>query len=286
MSRNATVWALLLTLALLVGPAWTTVAQFREREITGTVVDDAKKPLIGATVVIDGKKAYAITDAKGRYQIKAAKGDVLQFAFLGMLSQKAVVGEKDVINIQMVADVVGVNEVVVVGYGVQNRRDITTAISSVTPDNLQDMPLFDINSALSGQAAGVNVISASGSPGGGADIQIRGLSTLSADTAPLYVIDGVVMQNDTSLESGPFSFINPADVASIEILKDAASAAIYGSRASNGVVLLTTTSGSKGHRCTFAREEAGHVRAIHRPRAGGNTNCLNLAQIHLLTELA
>lgn len=246
MSRNATVWALLLTLALLVGPAWTTVAQFREREITGTVVDDAKKPLIGATVVIDGKKAYAITDAKGRYQIKAAKGDVLQFAFLGMLSQKAVVGEKDVINIQMVADVVGVNEVVVVGYGVQNRRDITTAISSVTPDNLQDMPLFDVNSALSGQAAGVNVISASGSPGGGADIQIRGLSTLSADTAPLYVIDGVVMQNDTSLESGPFSFINPADVASIEILKDAASAAIYGSRASNGVVLITTKSGSKG----------------------------------------
>lgn len=257
MSRNATVWVFLSALVLFVTLHRDGYSQSRGNTISGVVVDDTKKPLVGATVVIEGKKAHAITDAKGRYQITASQGDILQFNFLGMLPQKIVVGEKKVINVQMVTDAVGVNEVVVVGYGVQNRRDVTTAISSVTPDNLQDMPLFDINQAMSGQAAGVNVISASGSPGGGADIQIRGLSTLSADTSPLYVVDGVVLQMDTDLESGPFSFINPADVASIEILKDAAAAAIYGSRASNGVVLITTKSGTTGQARVRVSVKAG-----------------------------
>ena len=244
-SRKATVWALLLTIGLFVTPNFT-VAQPRGKTISGTVVDDAKKPLVGATVVVEGKNANAITDIHGHYQITASRGDMLVFNFLGMHPQKIAVGSQTVIDVQMLTDAVGVDEVVVVGYGVQNRRDVTTSISSVTPDKLQDMPLFDINQAMSGQAAGVNVISASGSPGGGADIQIRGLSTLSADTSPLYVVDGVVLQLGSDLESGPFSFINPADVASIEILKDAAAAAIYGSRASNGVVLITTKSGETG----------------------------------------
>ena len=243
-SRKAAVWALLLAIGLFATPI--TVAQPRGKTISGTVVDDAKKPLVGATVVVEGKNANAITDIHGHYQITALRGDMLVFNFLGMHPQKIAVGSQTVIDVQMLTDAVGVDEVVVVGYGVQNRRDVTTSISSVTPDKLQDMPLFDINQAMSGQAAGVNVISASGSPGGGADIQIRGLSTLSADTSPLYVVDGVVLQLGSDLESGPFSFINPADVASIEILKDAAAAAIYGSRASNGVVLITTKSGETG----------------------------------------
>lgn len=246
MSRNAAVWALLLTIGIILVSIPASVAQPRGKTISGTVVDDAKKPLVGATVVVEGKKANAITNTQGRYEITASRGDVLVFNYLGMHPQKIVLGSQTVVDVQMLTDVVGVDEVVVVGYGVQNRRDITTAISSVTPDKLQDMPLFDINQAMSGQAAGVNVISASGSPGGGADIQIRGLSTLSADTSPLYVVDGVVLQLGSNLESGPFSFINPADVASIEILKDAAAAAIYGSRASNGVVLITTKNGETG----------------------------------------
>ncbi len=159
MSRNATVWVFLSALVLFVTLHRDGYSQSRGNTISGVVVDDTKKPLVGATVVIEGKKAHAITDAKGRYQITASQGDILQFNFLGMLPQKITVGEKKVINVQMVTDAVGVNEVVVVGYGVQNRRDVTTAISSVTPDNLQDMPLFDINQAMSGQAAGVNVIS-------------------------------------------------------------------------------------------------------------------------------
>ena len=222
------------------------VAQPRGKTISGTVVDDAQNPLVGVTVVVEGKKANAITNVHGRYEITASRGDVLVFNYLGMHPQKIAVTNQTVVDVQMVTNMVGVDEIVVVGYGVQNRRDITTAISSVSPDKLQDMPLFDINQAMSGQAAGVNVISASGAPGGGTDIQIRGLSTLSADTSPLYVVDGVVLQLGSSLEEGPFSFINPADVASIEILKDAAAAAIYGSRASNGVVLITTKNGEKG----------------------------------------
>lgn len=239
--------SIILSILLMIVPfQYEGYSQSRERTITGAVIDDTEKPLAGATVMIKGEKTYAVTDENGHYQIKASTGDILEFSFLGMLPQKIAVGEKSVIDVRMITDAIGVNEVVVVGYGVQNRRDITTAISSVTPDNLSDMPLFDVTQALSGQAAGVNVISASGSPGGGADIQIRGLSTLSADTSPLYVIDGVVFQLGNSLEAGPFSFINPADIASIEILKDAAAASIYGSRASNGVVLITTKSGSSG----------------------------------------
>ena len=169
-SRKAAVWALLLAIGLFVTPI--TVAQPRGKTISGTVVDDAKKPLVGATVVVEGKNANAITDIHGHYQITASRGDMLVFNFLGMHPQKIAVGSQTVIDVQMLTDAVGVDEVVVVGYGVQNRRDVTTSISSVTPDKLQDMPLFDINQAMSGQAAGVNVISASGSPGGGADIQI------------------------------------------------------------------------------------------------------------------
>nr|MBE6190977.1 TonB-dependent receptor [Rikenellaceae bacterium] len=246
LSQNVAVWALLLAIGMFVSSLTMAVAQPRGKTISGTVVDDAQNPLVGVTVVVEGKKANAITNVHGRYEITASRGDVLVFNYLGMHPQKIAVTNQKVVDVQMVTNMVGVDEIVVVGYGVQNRRDITTAISSVSPDKLQDMPLFDINQAMSGQAAGVNVISASGAPGGGTDIQIRGLSTLSADTSPLYVVDGVVLQLGSSLEEGPFSFINPADVASIEILKDAAAAAIYGSRASNGVVLITTKNGEKG----------------------------------------
>ena len=246
LSQNVAVWALLLAIGMFVSSLTMAVAQPRGKTISGTVVDDAQNPLVGVTVVVEGKKANAITNVHGRYEITASRGDVLVFNYLGMHPQKIAVTNQTVVDVQMVTNMVGVDEIVVVGYGVQNRRDITTAISSVSPDKLQDMPLFDINQAMSGQAAGVNVISASGAPGGGTDIQIRGLSTLSADTSPLYVVDGVVLQLGSSLEEGPFSFINPADVASIEILKDAAAAAIYGSRASNGVVLITTKNGEKG----------------------------------------
>lgn len=245
LSQNVAVWALLLAIGMFVSSLMA-VAQPRGKTISGTVVDDAQNPLVGVTVVVEGKKANAITNVHGRYEITASRGDVLVFNYLGMHPQKIAVTNQTVVDVQMVTNMVGVDEIVVVGYGMQNRRDITTAISSVSPDKLQDMPLFDINQAMSGQAAGVNVISASGAPGGGTDIQIRGLSTLSADTSPLYVVDGVVLQLGSSLEEGPFSFINPADVASIEILKDAAAAAIYGSRASNGVVLITTKNGEKG----------------------------------------
>lgn len=219
---------------------------YGNKEVSGIVTDDGGEPLAGVAVTIEGKKLYALTDNGGKYSIKAFSGDVLLFEYMGMLPQKVKIGSQQTVNIKMIQDAVSLDEIVVVGYGVQNKRDITTSISTVTPEKMIDMPINDINQALIGQAAGVNVTSASGSPGGGFDIQIRGMSTLGADSSPLYVVDGVVLPQDMNLESGPFSFINPADVASIEILKDAASAAIYGSRASNGVVLITTKGGKVG----------------------------------------
>ena len=223
------------------------VASFADgTAVTGTVTDDNEEPLAGVAVTIDGKKTYSLTDTDGHYSINALTGDVLVFEYLGMHTQKIKVGSSKIIDVKMIPDAIGLDEVVVVGYGIQNKRDITTSISSVSVDKLEEMPINDINQALIGQAAGVNVTSASGSPGGGFDIQIRGMSTLGADSSPLYVVDGVVLPQETNLESGAFSFINPADVASIEILKDAAAAAIYGSRASNGVVLITTKQGTVG----------------------------------------
>ena len=221
-------------------------AQSNENKVSGTVKDDNGEPLVGVAVTVDGKKEYALTDDSGLYSIEARTGDVLVFEFLGMVSQKIKLGTSKILDVTMIEDALKLDDVVVVGYGVQNKRDITTSISSVSPDEMKNLPINDINQALIGQAAGVNVTSVSGTPGGGFDIQIRGMSTLGADSSPLYVVDGVVLPQETSLESGPFSFINPSDVASVEILKDAAAAAIYGSRASNGVVLITTKTGTAG----------------------------------------
>ncbi len=216
------------------------------KEISGIVTDEAGVPLPQVTVVVEGTNVSSLTAGNGRYKIAAAQGKTLVFNLAGMNPLKIRVGAQSTINATMTPNVVGLEDVVVVGYGAQNKRDITTAISSINPDKLQDMPLIDISQVLMGQAAGVNVTSATGSPGGGFDIQIRGMSTLGADNNPLYVIDGVVLQVGTDYESDPLSFINPSDIESIEILKDAAAAAIYGSRASNGVVLITTKAGSIG----------------------------------------
>src|SRR5690606_34823597 len=143
-------------------------------------------------------------------------------------------------------DVAELDEVVVVGYGVQKKGDLTGAISSVKAEEFEDNPIADINQAMMGRVAGVNVINNSGTPGGGLDIQIRGLSTIGAGGNSLSVVDGNIIQVGMDAESGPLTFLNPSDIESMEILKDASAAAIYGARASNGVVVITTKSGKEG----------------------------------------
>lgn len=223
-----------------------TYGQIGGSQIVGRVIDESGEPLIGVNVIVEGRNRGVVTDSEGKYKIAVSPNDVLLFQYVGMEPVRVLVGNQSQIDITMRSSDTELDAVVVIGYGVQQKRDVTSAISSVSSDAFKDLPVTDINQALLGQVAGVDVTNSSGLPGGGLDIKIRGLSTIGSDSNPLYVVDGIIMQSDMESELGVMSFINPGDIESIEILKDAAAASIYGSRASNGVVLITTKSGSVG----------------------------------------
>jgi len=205
--------------------------------IKGVVTDQKNSSsLPGLTVLVKGTSVGTVTDIDGNYSIMASDKDVLVFSFVGYTKKEVVVGNQTSINVTLVEDVMGLDEVVVTGYGVQKKSDLTGAVSSVSGENLTKMPMANIEQALQGQAAGVNITSKSGRPGEGVDIKIRGISSING-TQPLVIVDGV---------SGDLSNLNPNDIASIEVLKDASSAAIYGSTGGNGVILVTTKKGSVG----------------------------------------
>jgi TonB-linked SusC/RagA family outer membrane protein len=205
--------------------------------IRGTVVDAKNSaPLPGLTVVVKGTTVGAVTDIDGKYSITASSKDILVFSFIGYSNQEIPVGDKTAIDVKLTEDVFGLDEVVVTGYGVQKKSDLTGAVSSVTGEQLSKLPAANIDQALQGQAAGVNITQKSGRPGEAVDIQIRGISSING-TQPLVIIDGI---------SGDINNINPADIASIEVLKDASSAAIYGATGGNGVILITTKKGTAG----------------------------------------
>lgn len=205
--------------------------------IRGTVVDAKNSsPLPGLTVIVKGTTVGAVTDIDGKYSINASSKDILVFSFIGYSNQEIPVGDKTAIDVKLTEDVFGLDEVVVTGYGVQKKSDLTGAVSSVTGEQLSKLPTANIDQALQGQAAGVNITQKSGRPGEAVDIQIRGISSING-TQPLVIIDGI---------SGDINNINPADIASIEVLKDASSAAIYGATGGNGVILITTKKGSAG----------------------------------------
>jgi TonB-linked SusC/RagA family outer membrane protein len=205
--------------------------------IKGTVTDQkTSNSLPGLTVVVKGTSVGTVTDIDGKFSIMASEKDVLEFSFIGYSKKEVVVGNQTTINISMSEDVMGLDEVVVTGYGVQKKSDLTGAVSSVSGEALNKLPTATIDQALQGQAAGVNITAKSGRPGEAVDIQIRGISSING-TQPLVIIDGV---------SGDLNAINPGDIESIEVLKDASSAAIYGATGGNGVILVTTKKGSAG----------------------------------------
>jgi len=213
--------------------------QTQQGKITGKVTDSKGLPLPGVSVVIKGATQGTITDAEGNYALdKMPAGASLVFSFVGMKSQEIVPGGKSVINISMEEENIGINEVVAIGYGTQKKRDITGAVSTVNSDDLSKIPVAGLDKALQGQVAGVMVTQSYGSPGAGIQVRIRGIGTIS-DSDPLYVIDGVPTKESIN------SF-NTNDIESISILKDASAAAIYGARAANGVVLITTKKGKSG----------------------------------------
>lgn len=203
--------------------------------ISGTVVDESGFPLIGVNVLIKGSTKGTVTNVDGIFKIDTRKGDILVLSYLGYLSKEMIIKDQAPLKMVMTEDTKKLSEVVVIGYGSVRKSDVTGAISSVKMDELS-ITAPSLEQALVGHAAGVEIKQTSGSPGEGLSLRVRGISSINAGSEPLYVIDGFPASKDV--------YINPNDVASIEVLKDAASAAIYGSRAAGGVVLITTKRGS------------------------------------------
>lgn len=214
--------------------------------VSGTVTSQIEdEPLAGASVRIKGTSLGVTTDVDGKYEILAEKGQVLQFSYIGYKSKEVTI-DRNVINVALEEDRTLLDDVVVVGYGTMKRSDITGSVVSVGADEIKKTIVTSVDQALQGRAAGVQVTQNSGSPGGGISVAIRGVNSLNGNE-PLYVIDGVAVDGKSSDgKTSALSTVNPSDIMSIEVLKDASATAIYGSRASNGVVLITTRHGQAG----------------------------------------
>ncbi len=213
-------------------------ANAQNRSISGKIVDTSGQPVIGAAVTVVGNTSIgAATDLDGNFTLSVPAGSSISIESIGYKAQTFVVGNQSVFNVTLEDDTEMLEETVVIGYGVQRKSDVTGAIASVKESDLENRTATDVAQALQGKAAGVQIVNASGAPGSASSIQIRGYSSNSR-TTPLMIVDG--------LKVNDISYLDPESIASIEILKDAASAAIYGVEAGNGVVLVTTKSGQKG----------------------------------------
>lgn len=215
-----------------------------QMNVTGVVTDFQGSPVPGVTIMQKGTTKGVTTDFDGVYSLTVPRGAVLVFSYLGYMTQEITVGGQSKIDVTLEEDITSLDEVVVIGYGTQRRRDITGSVTSVGGEELRSATSTSFADALRGKAAGVLVTSGSGEPGANLDIKIRGTSSISASSSPLYVIDGVPVEGGGTSPNGvnPLSYLNPNSIESIEILKDASAAAIYGSRGAAGVVLITTKS--------------------------------------------
>ncbi len=222
--------------------------------VSGTVTDAAdRQTLPGVNVVVRGTLTGTITGANGEYSLMAAPGDVLVFTFIGYLPQEVTVGESNVINVAMRTDVQALDEVVVIGYGTVKKSDATGSVAAVSSKDFNKGAITSPQDLLVGKSAGVVITTAGGAPGSGASIRVRGGSSLNASNDPLIIIDGVpIDNNNVSGSSNILSFVNPNDIETFTVLKDASATAIYGSRASNGVILITTKKGTAGSPMTVS----------------------------------
>lgn len=231
---------------------------YSQTEVSGKVTSRAnQEPLPGVSILVKETGTGVVTNEEGEFSLTVPEaGRTLVFSFIGMAKQEVVIGNQTVFDIRLAEDQQNLDEVVVVGYGTMDRRRLASAVSTIGSDELDKDPLPSLTQAIQGKAGGVQVTQNSGTPGGGISIRVRGTTSINASSEPLYVIDGVPVNSSTNFTGGQdFNFggadqginilasINPSDIASIEILKDAAATAIYGARASNGVVLVTTKRG-------------------------------------------
>lgn len=250
---------------LLLGSAGT----WAQKTVTGTVSDPDGLTLPGVTVSVKGTNEAVVTDIDGRYSINAAGDATLVFSFVGFVSQEVAVNNQSKVDVKLKSNVESLDEVVVIGYGTQKKDDVNSAVSSVKAKDIENLKQTTVDQMLQGKAAGVTVTNNSGQPGSSVSIKIRGTTSITGTNEPLYIIDGVPVSGDATGKSmsgrpiagndfssggqsgnnavSPLSMLNPNDIASIDILKDASATAIYGSRGANGVIIITTKSGKKGN---------------------------------------
>ena len=239
----------------------TGAALFAQVRVTGVVKDDTGYGVIGASVMEKGTQNGAVTDLDGKYEIRVKAGATLVFSSIGYATQEIAVGNRSVIDVLLELDTELLDEVVVVGYGTMKRSDLSGASVSMKEEDLRGSIITNLDQSLQGRAAGVTAVSTSGAPGSSSSIRVRGQATVNAGAEPLYVIDGVIVQgggtsggdfglgglgNGRVSTISPLATINPADIVSMEILKDASATAIYGAQGANGVVLITTKHGKSG----------------------------------------
>lgn len=206
--------------------------------VKGTVLDENKEPLIGATIQVKGENNGVAADLDGNFTLKVKKNATLVVSYIGYLTQEVRLQGKTQITVQLTPDSKTLDEVIVVGYGTMKKSDLTGSVASVASKDIEGFQTSSVAGALGGQIAGVQITSTDGTPGAGFNISIRGVGTLTGDASPLYIVDG--------FEVSDIDYLSNSDIESIEVLKDASSSAIYGARAANGVVLITTKSGKAG----------------------------------------
>lgn len=220
------------------------VVQQSGKVVTGTIVDPSGMPVIGANVMVKGTTNGTITDMDGKFSLEVEEGATLQISYIGYANQEIKVGNQKTLSIALKEDAEALDEVVVVGYGSVKKQNLTSSISKITDEAVKERPITTISEALQGQLAGVRSSAFGGGvPGEEMTIRIRGTNTINGDSSPLYVIDGVPREN--------MSDLNPSDIASIQVLKDASATSIYGSRGANGVILIETKQGEGKPTITF-----------------------------------
>lgn len=232
---------------------------YAQTKISGLVTDEVNMPLAGVSVSVKNTKRGTATDSAGRFTLQADKGEIIEFSHTGMVSKTVVVGNDLTINIQLISAAVNLNDVVIIGYGSTKKSDLTGSVTTIKPDGLKNARVGTATSALQGLAAGVFVSTGSVKPGGDASVVIRGSGSLRAGNAPLYVVDGIPVE-------GGLQDLSQGDIESIEVLKDASSAAIYGSRGSNGVILVTTRKGVKGKGRVTLNVNSGTQRMLNKQK--------------------
>lgn len=253
---------------LLIGGITEVIAQ--DRQVIGKVMEEGSGPLPGVNVVVVGAPIGVVTDFEGNFSINVPEQyNRLSFSYIGYETQEIDVSTTSVLTISLVQSAQSLDEVVVIGFGEVNKRDLTGAVAKVTAEKINELPVAGFDQALQGKVSGVRVINSNAAPGGGFDIQIRGVSSLTSSSQPLVVIDGMPIADENfQAENNPLNLINPNDIASIEVLKDASSAAIYGARAAGGVVLITTKRGRTGKPSFNFNMSRGFQSGINYPEVG------------------